>query len=646
MKRTQRLVTPSLPKTAGWRLIVALWIIIAVIVMVAVGCNSARNTSGDSNSGDSSATVLPLSPQPAPTALSDGQVAEGPEPASGGLDQKEFDDFIERSFRLILARDPELVVSNGLEISFDDDGVELTDLSAAYTEESYELHIALLDQLRSFEREELDPGRQLTYDIYDWYLDDLLRGRPYFSHRYQVNQFFTSEHNQVMHFFTALHPLSNLQEVENYIARLSKIETKFSQVADNLGLSAEAGIVPPRFVIQQASNQVRQIVQSEAMATPYYATFEAAIRDLDELSEDDMESLLARAEAVIAEYVKPAYRTLLGILEDIETRSTSDIGAWTLPDGEAYYAQLLRHYTTTDMTADEIHHLGFQELDRIQKEMRELFNELGYPDDGSLPDHYAMVARDGGIISGQDMVATYERIIDEVIPSLSKISNLQVESDVVVIGVPSGGYYVAPSFDGSRPGAFYATGGGALPWSAMPTLAYHEAVPGHHFQIDIAQQLDLPTFRNIVKFGAYVEGWALYAERLAWEMGLYEGDPYGDLGRLQAEAFRAARLVVDTGIHARGWTREQAIQFMVENTGLPRNMVANQVDRYIVWPGQATGYSIGMLKILDLRRMAEEQLGDQFDPVAFHDAILGQGSVPLNILETVVENHIAHELAG
>jgi uncharacterized protein (DUF885 family) len=258
------------------------------------------------------------------------------------------------------------------------------------------------------------------------------------------------------------------------------------------------------------------------------------------------------------------------------------------------------------------------------------------------------VAQDGGHVSGNRVLETYETLIEQADQNLDAVFDIRPRAEVIVIGASVGGFYIPGSFDGSRPGAFYAgvsDAGEAL--YGMPTLAYHEAIPGHHFQIAIAQESDLPSFRNGITFSAYTEGWALYAERLAWELGWYEDDPYGDLGRLQAEAFRAARLVIDTGIHAKGWTFDQAVAYMIDNVGYEPGDIVNpqhEVGRYIVWPGQSTAYKVGMFKILELRQGAMDQLGDRFDLKEFHSVVLGSGSMPLEILERVVDDYIERKL--
>jgi uncharacterized protein (DUF885 family) len=280
-------------------------------------------------------------------------------------------------------------------------------------------------------------------------------------------------------------------------------------------------------------------------------------------------------------------------------------------------------------------------LERIHAEMRLIFDRLGYPQDADLTTMYSRVAQDGSIVSGDQVVSTYKTLIEDASRKVAPAFDLRPKADVIVIGGPTGGYYMPPAFDGSRPGAFYASATGSEARFGMPTLAYHEAIPGHHFQVAIAQEMDLPTLRRVVEFTSYVEGWALYAEHLAWEIGFYKNDPYGDLGRLQAEAFRATRLVVDTGIHAKKWTFNQAVDYMIENTGMSRGSVEREISRYIVMPGQATAYDIGYLKIMQLRQRAKATLGDKFDLKEFHNVVLGNGAMPLDILDKTIDNYIS-----
>jgi uncharacterized protein (DUF885 family) len=352
---------------------------------------------------------------------------------------------------------------------------------------------------------------------------------------------------------------------------------------------------------------------------------------------------LDAAAAEIESTVLPAFQALVDAVRRLETVAPDDVGAWALPDGTAYYAHVLRHHTTTDLTAEQIHELGLREVERIQAEMRAVFDTLGYPADERLLTLMGRVAREGGILYGDQIVAEYEALIEEARAEVEDAFDLHPSADVVVIPAPIGGYYVGPALDGSRPGAFFATMTGSEERFSMPSLAYHEAIPGHHTQIGIAQELDLPSARKGVHFTAYSEGWALYAERLAYELGLYEEDAYGNIGRLQYELFRAVRLVVDTGLHARRWTYPQAVEYMVENTGLPQGTVEWEVARYIVWPGQAVSYKIGMLTLMEVRQRAMDALGDEFRLAEFHTVVLGHGHMPLGILERLVDEYIAQK---
>ena len=310
--------------------------------------------------------------------------------------------------------------------------------------------------------------------------------------------------------------------------------------------------------------------------------------------------------------------------------------------GREYYDFVLRHRTTTDLTGAEIHQLGLDHLQRIHAEMRETFDSLGYPQDESLAQLFQRVAQDGGIIPAAEVKATYEAIIDAAELELDQAFDIFPSADVVVADDEYGGFYIGPSFDGTRPGAFYASTRFNEPWYSMRSLSYHEAVPGHHTQIALAMDLDSgPLFRKMVRFTAFVEGWALYAERLAYELGWYDNDPYGNLGRLQYEALRAARLVMDTGIHSMGWSFDQAVQFNIDAVGWSRSASESAAARYSVAPAQATAYMIGMLHILDARQRAQEALGDAFDLREFHRVVLTSGGLPLALLDEVVDQYIA-----
>ncbi len=622
-------------------------IVMATIVStLIVGCGEIEPTVtpddisvGSPMGGSASPTAAAQSVSESPYQLSVPDVAAGLQ----GLD---LDTFFEESYNRLLLRDPELVTIRGLGAKFGVGNDQLTDISDSYIRETHQLETAILDLLKTYDRTGMTPEQQLSVDVYAWYLDDRVRGHEFMYNDYPINPTITGAHNEWVHFFTQIHPVTNRQDAEDYVTRLSRLDIKGEQLLDGLRRREEAEVILPESIIYQVQRELRNITRSEARFTPFYVAFEEKVNALEDLSAAEKQALLDAAENEIAESVIPTYRALVDYLEHQEATATGEDGVSKFPNGEDYYAYALRHHTTTDLTADEIHELGLQEVARIQAEMRDLFEALGYPPDESLPTLFRRVAEDSGSLYGDEIVAGYESIIEEADRNLDDAFDLRPRADVIVIGGAGGDYYQTPATDGSRPGAFYASIGGTRPRFSMPTLAYHEAVPGHHFQLAIAQELTgLPSFRNGVHFTAYVEGWALYAERLAWEQGFYEDDPYGNLGRLQYEVWRAARLVVDTGIHAKGWNYDQALNYMRRNTGLSIGLIEYEVARYIVWPGQATSYMVGMLKILELRQIAMDRLGDRFDLKEFHSVVLGDGNLPLGTLEQVVQDYVEIKLA-
>ncbi|WP_420630926.1 DUF885 domain-containing protein [Candidatus Leptofilum sp.] len=616
-----------------------------VILLLLVGCGGGQldQPVPDNTSPPENPPVAETAPsENSGQAVSDSPITEPILDAETAA-YDNIDDFFDASYSALLLRDPELISEIGLDAVYGTGNNQLTNISDAYIRETQALEVQILAQLRSFDRASLTPAQQLSYDIYEFYLADRVAGHEFMYHNYPVTFFITSVPSQLEIFLTDLHPIANLADAEGYISRLSQVDSKFDQLMEGLLIREEMNIIPPRFVFQWTLPGLRQIANGAPRSTAFYTTFAVRLDEVDGISDDDKERLLETAASEIEQTVIPAYANLVDYLAELEDKATTDAGVWKLPNGDDFYAYTLQHHTTTNLTADEIHELGWQELERIQAEMQTIFDELGYPND-PLPQLYERVAQESGLLTDSAILEEYEALIAEAEQNVADAFDLTPQADVVVIGVQSGGYYIRPSVDGSRPGAFYASAFGTQPRFSMPTLAYHEAIPGHHFQLAIMQELpNLPMFRNGASFTAYVEGWALYAEFLAAELGFYEDDPYSDLGRLQAEAFRAARLVVDTGIHAKRWDFNEAVAFMRDNTGLPERMVQGQIARYIVWPGQATAYKIGMIEILNLRQQAMDALGDDFDIKAFHNVVIGQGSLPLGILETAVEAYIAGE---
>jgi uncharacterized protein (DUF885 family) len=610
---------------------------LVVMIVLVASCNG-QNSSGV-------ATLVPTL-ESQTTALPETQSILTPAGSIESLGGREFDAFIEESYRRLLSRDPETVLELGLSHAFGVPTDQLTDISDGYIRQTQALEKEVLSQLQMFDRSSLTAEQQLTYDIYAWYLHDRAGGHEFMYNDYPINPTVFSVHLDLLQFFTDLRPVTNLQEAQDYISALSQVDTKFDQLLEGLKIREENGVVLPRFLVEYILGDLRDMAASRAVATPYYTAFESKLMALPEARDDEKTALLSAAEEAIQTAVISAYQNLVTYFEHLRSVATNDAGVWKFSDGDAYYAYTLRHHTSTDLTADQIHALGLQALEEIHAEMRSIFDQLGYPSEDSLGELYSRVALDSGTLSGESIVRGYEDIITRADQSLDKAFDLHPNIGVIVVGGLMGGYYMPPAVDGSRPGIFYAADTGIQPKFSMPTLAYHEAIPGHHFQIAIAQQLDLPSFRRGADFTAYVEGWALYAEHLARELGFYEGDPYGDLGRLQAQAFRAARLVVDTGLHAKKWSFDQAVNFMVENTGMPRTMMQGEVSRYITLPGQATAYYIGYMKILETRQRTMDELGEEFNLKEFHNVLLGNGAMPLRVLEQAVSNYLQTKAEG
>jgi len=557
-------------------------------------------------------------------------------------------DFFEGSNRALTLRSPESVLALGLTDVYGVTDVKLDDISEAYQQETYALVAAILALLESYDRSALSPEDQISYDVYHWYLQDRLTSQEFMLHDYPATYYpITAVHEDLLNFFTDIHPVVDLQDARDYVTRLNLVGKKIDQLLGGLERRAQLGIEPPQFAIQwSVYGSLGQFIDTPARVNPLYTGFKGKLDPLSSITPADKELLLADAETAINDVVFPAYTKLHSYLTSLETYAGDDAGVWRLPQGSAYYDYLLGHYTTTDISAEDIHQLGLAELERIHGEMRTVFEQLGFPQDLTIVQAYDRAAQNGGHVSGDDVLATYQKLIAEADQNLDMAFDMRPETEVIVIPDQYGDFYVSGSFDGSRPGAFYAgVGAAGKDYYAMPTLAYHETIPGHHFQIALAMEMDdLPSFRRGFTFNAFAEGWALYAENLVWELGWYKDDPYGVLGFLQAQAFRAARLVVDTGLHAKGWTFNQAQDFFTENTGFEVNdnvNPQNEIARYMVWPGQSVSYYVGFQKILELRQRAIDELGEAFDLKTFHRVMLSNGSMPLDVLEDVVDQYIA-----
>jgi len=469
-------------------------------------------------------------------------------------------------------------------------------------------------------------------------------------HDYPVNQLFGVQ-SSTPDFMVQIHPIGDRRDARNYIARLNAFSVKFDQLLEGLRLRESRGVVPPRFVIERVLAEMRAFIAVPARQNILYTHLRGKIAALRSLPAADRAQLLGEAETSIDTQVYPAYRRLIGYFERLQPKVTEDYGVWKLPDGDGYYDHLIRSHTTELLDAEQVYDIGLSEVARIEQELDGSLKSLGLAE-GTIGQRIATLNSDPRNGYPNDdagragCIADYQRFIDQMIQGLGVDFESPPPLDIKVQRVPQFKESTAPaayadtgSLDGSRPGVFYVNLRDMrdIHRYQMRTLAYHEAVPGHQLQGVIAQRLKgVPTFRKVLPFSAYDEGWALYAELLGREMG-FESDPLDNLGRLQAEMFRAVRLVVDTGIHRKRWTREQAIDYMAEKTGMARSDVVSEIERYFVMPGQALSYKIGMLKILELRARARDRLGAAFDIRQFHGVVLGSGALPLSILSSQVD---------
>lgn len=587
--------------------------------------------------GGSGSSPPIVGPPPPPSPVGD-PVGE----FTASLQGLSLEGFYAESFRGLMRRSPETVVELALGPAYATDDALLDDLSDRYQRDTYAMYRAARDLLATYDRDSLDPAAQLDYDVYAWYLEDVAAGLEFIYYGFPATFNIFGVPRSTELFFVDLHPLESAADAEDYIERLGQVARKFSQLETHLlNQRSQAGVVEPGLTLQIAANELATLANVAASSHPYYTAFAQRLASAPGLSDAERADLRARALAAVNSSVLPAYRSLQAQLQALRAVAPSRIGVGQYPDGAAYYAYRLRHHTTTDLSPAEIHQLGLDELARIHAEMRARFDQLGYPQQESLQQLYARVASDGGFVPAADVLPAYENLVAFAESGLAPAFDLFPSAPVIVRPDPFGGFYVPPTLDGSRPGAFYAGTDFAEAWYRMPSLAYHEAVPGHHTQIAIALEQDVPDFRKVVRTTGFVEGWALYAERLAFELGWYDNDVYADLGRLQYEALRAARLVIDTGIHALGWSFDQAVAFNQANVGATAGASQTAVARYSVLPGQATAYMVGMLAILAERERAMNALGAQFSLTGFHRALLENGSVPLALLPTVVDRYIA-----
>ena len=564
--------------------------------------------------------------------------------------------YMDRALVKIALRNPQTLTSLGFLESMGINGhnAHLDDVHPDRTDELFAEMTAFREGLHEYDDDSLDASQRLTKDIALYLTAMVEDAKAYRYHNYPANQM-AGIQSAFPSFMDSSHQVRTMEDAEHYLSRMSELPRKHEQYLLGLKTRESRDIIPPRFVIERILEQMRDFVATPAQENILYTSLAEKLEEAEKIDGAQATDVLQRAEASIVENVYPAFDLFINYFGELEAKAGDDHGLWHLPDGDAAYRLALRFFTTTSYTADEIHEIGLAEVDRIQAEILEILKVEGI-DVGpgftaameaysASPDFYYEDSDEGR----QQILDDYQAILDELNAGLDDAFNLRPDAGVEVVRVPefrektaSGAYYQQPSLDGTRPGRFYANlyDIKATPKYGMRTLAVHEGIPGHHFQIAIALELEgVPLIRRFGFFTAYIEGWALYAERVAWELGLMPTHA-DNIGRLIAELFRAVRLVVDTGIHQRRWTREEAIEYMLANTGMAESDVVSEVERYIVMPGQATAYKVGMMKILELRQKAMDELGDRFDLRDFHDVVLKNGAVPLDILEQIVDDYI------
>ena len=520
---------------------------------------------------------------------------------------------------------------------------------------------AVEDLKANFDRAALNPQSQLSYDLFIDQANRAINGKDWFYHTYDFTQM-RGVHASIPTFLLNNHKIDSVEDAKAYIARLQKVDEKLGQALTNSQKSFEQGMMPPLFVY----DHVLRTIDNVTSGAPFDESgkinlilndFKNKTSKLD-LPDSEKEELYMAAISALMEDYKPAYEAVRAEMVKQQAVATTDDGAWKLPDGADYYAYRLNLMTTTDMSPDEVHNLGLSEVDRIHGDMRDIMKKVGF--DGSLQDFFEFTRTDpqfyyldeGGkeryLKEATEFIDIMKTKIDTVFIQKPK-ADLEVRAVEPFREQAAGkAFYSRPAADGSRPGYYYANlyRMEDMPIYQMEALAYHEGIPGHHMQLAIAQELDgVPDFRKYGRYTAYTEGWGLYSEFLPKEMGFYE-DPYSDFGRLAMELWRAARLVVDTGLHDKKWTREKAIQYLVDNTPNPEGDCIKAIERYIVMPAQATAYKIGMIKIQQLRDKTQDALGEAYDIREFHDVVLRNGPVPLDVLEAQVDAYIAQKTSG
>ncbi|MCR9182286.1 MAG: DUF885 domain-containing protein [Flavobacteriaceae bacterium] len=571
---------------------------------------------------------------------------------------KELNEWFDTKYEEKLQKSPLQLTMLGRKDRYD----QLDDMSLKAEEELFQWTETSVKELEeTFDYESLSPEDQISYDLWMYEYQQMKEGLEFKNMDYVFHQMM-GMHTQFPSFMINFHKVDSVSDMKAYITRIRASKNAINDLLDRAKLQAEKGIIPPKFTFERVLIQCKDLLNGKPFTksekdAALWADMNMKIDQLvvmGDIDETEAITMRSNAEEAMTQYFKPAYESIISWLEaEMPNAEEAPTGVSRHPNGEAYYNYRLKTSTTTNLTADEVHNIGLEEVARIQEEMMAIKNKVGF--EGSLQEFFKFVNTDEQFFfpntdeGRQGYLDESTKYLDELTKKLPDYFGILPKADLVVKRVESfreqdgaPQHYFPGTPDGSRSGIYYAhlSDMNAMPKTTMEGVAYHEGNPGHHMQISIAQELEsVPEFRKRGRYTSYVEGWALYSEILAKEMGGYE-NPYYDFGRLVNEIWRAIRLVVDTGLHSKGWTEVEAIAYFSENSSIAPGAIKAEVQRYMVMPGQATAYKIGMIKIQELRQKAEAELGDAFDIKGFHDTVLGGGAMPLEILERRVNQWI------
>ena len=524
---------------------------------------------------------------------------------------------------------------------------QLAPLTEARRKQMIALARTGIAQLDKYLAGPLSEDQRISAATMRWSLAKTVEGEPFENYNFVFSQF-SGVQISLVNFMTQSHPIRNANDVDNYLARLDQVSTRIDEALVRARAAEARKLIPPRVILERAQYQVDKFLEPSAAQNVLVTSLDKRSAALKDLSPEARAVAIARATRIVQDKIIPAYGRIKSFMVELYPRTGNEVGISRLPNGEAAYAHYLSNFTSTKLTAEQIHAIGLREVARIEGEMDKHLRELGLAEGSVAARMKQLDERYQPKTEGDprpELLARYADIVKDAqvrskaIFKLMPRAPVDVRREPLITEASASAHYSLPAPDGSRPGIFWVPlRGPKFDMIRMRSLAYHEAVPGHHFQLAIQQeQTGLPKYRANRIFGggsAHSEGWGLYAERLAVEQGWYEGDIPGLLGALGSELFRARRLVVDTGIHSKGWTREQAIDYGINK---------EEVERYIAWPGQANAYMVGMLRILELREKAQKELGPKFSLPAFHDVVLRTGSVPLDVLGEVIDRWIAQQ---